>query len=387
MSSEKLKRLLAKKVATSAGIFFAMLFMFAGIVYATTWPSGGPPLAAPGDGNVDLNMGSLWDTDGTNTYIENGRVGVGTTDPRNTLHVKGNGIIIEDNSADLNFWGSGTNYLQIKGHEDKIYFRAQSGGIWNWPNDSKMVIQADGNIGIGTTAPEDILEAELDQNGTTSILVENNTNDTAACSSVKVRTADSTVAFGAYPSNYTLGGLLPHLADRGNIWVYDDTSGFDIVTAAATSDLRIYTGGYAVANERMRINSNGNVGIGTTEPGAYKLYVSGAAHSTGGWSGSDERWKKSITPLADSLEKVAQMQGVNYEWRTEEIPENGFTEGSQIGLIAQEVEKIIPELVHTNDDGFKSVSYERLTAVLVEAIKEQQIQINQLKLEIADISR
>ena len=85
--------------------------------------------------------------------------------------------------------------------------------------------------------------------------------------------------------------------------------------------------------------------IGTMNPGSYKLSVYGAAYSTGGWSGSDERWKKNIEPLENSLEKVSQVQGISFYWRIDEYPDQGFTEGKQIGLIAQEVEKVIPEIV------------------------------------------
>ena len=130
---------------------------------------------------------------------------------------------------------------------------------------------------------------------------------------------------------------------------------------------------------------NGGVGIGITDPGSNKLYVAGAAYSSGGWSGSDERWKKNIEPLEDSLEKVNQLQGVSFDWRIDEYPDQGFTEGKQIGLIAQEVEEVIPEIVHTNDDGYKSVSYEKLTAVMVEAIKTQQKQLEEKQAQIEEL--
>jgi hypothetical protein len=132
----------------------------------------------------------------------------------------------------------------------------------------------------------------------------------------------------------------------------------------------------------------GSVGIGETDPsiiGDNKLYVAGSAYSTVGWSASDERWKKNITQIEDSLDKVSQLQGVTYEWRVDEYPDQGFTEGKQIGLIAQDVEQVIPEIVHTNNDGYKSISYERLTAVLVEAIKELKAENEALRQEIQQI--
>jgi hypothetical protein len=94
---------------------------------------------------------------------------------------------------------------------------------------------------------------------------------------------------------------------------------------------------------------------------------------------SDKRWKKNITPLENALEKVLKLQGVNYQWDTENYPEMEFNEEKQIGFIAQDVEPVLPELVSTDSKGYKSVSYEKMTAVLVEAVKELKTQNDALK--------
>lgn len=85
---------------------------------------------------------------------------------------------------------------------------------------------------------------------------------------------------------------------------------------------------------------------------------------------SDGRLKKNIKPLNSSLDKVINLKGVSYEWK--EDSGMGKGRGREIGLIAQDVEAVIPELVYTDDKGYKSLSYEKLVPVLVEAIKEQQ---------------
>lgn len=87
---------------------------------------------------------------------------------------------------------------------------------------------------------------------------------------------------------------------------------------------------------------------------------------------SDLRYKKDIRPLESSLDKVLQLRGVTYVWDQEKVPGSGYKSGRQIGLIAQEVEKVLPELVHTDTRGYKTLSYDKLAPVLVEAIKEQQ---------------
>jgi hypothetical protein len=116
-----------------------------------------------------------------------------------------------------------------------------------------------------------------------------------------------------------------------------------------------------------------NVGIGTPNPG-YSLTVNGTAWcSNGAWAGSDQRWKKNIQDLqTGTIEKIAKLRAVTYDWRATEYPDLKFSPDHQIGLIAQEVEKEFPALVHTDAQGFKSLSYDKLTAVLVEAVKEQQ---------------
>jgi hypothetical protein len=92
---------------------------------------------------------------------------------------------------------------------------------------------------------------------------------------------------------------------------------------------------------------------------------------------SDERFKKNIQPLQQSLDKVIKLTGVSYDWKTEEYSGMGFTTGRQIGLIAQEVEAVFPELVLTDDNSYKAVAYDKLVPVLIEAVKEQQESINQ----------
>jgi hypothetical protein len=128
-----------------------------------------------------------------------------------------------------------------------------------------------------------------------------------------------------------------------------------------------------------------------------KLEVYGAirggdivAENTSGGSGavkgnsfqylSDERLKKDIHPLADSLSKVLKLQGVSFEWKDGKGPA-----GTQIGFIAQQVEPVVPEVVTTGEDGYKGVDYAKMTALLVEAVKEQQKQIDDLKAQIEDL--
>ena len=88
---------------------------------------------------------------------------------------------------------------------------------------------------------------------------------------------------------------------------------------------------------------------------------------------SDERIKTNIKTIENALDKTLLLRGVEYnDFRIE-------PERKRIGLIAQEVELIIPEVVHTDDKGMKSIEYQNMVGLLVEAIKDQQKQINDLK--------
>ena len=129
------------------------------------------------------------------------------------------------------------------------------------------------------------------------------------------------------------------------------------------------------------IKNNGNIGIGTTNPN-YKLDVAGDAMANHWYTSSDERLKKNSTPIQDALTKVSALNGVMFEWRTEDYPERELNEGKEIGLIAQEVEEVLPEVVSEDYEGYKSVDYSKLTPLLIEAIKAQQGQIKAQQTQI-----
>ncbi len=126
------------------------------------------------------------------------------------------------------------------------------------------------------------------------------------------------------------------------------------------------------STERMRITPGGYIGIGTTTPGTYRLYVAGNAYCTGSWLGSDARYKKNIKTITTALEKVKSIRGTNYEFQTEQFKNKNFSEGKQYGFIAQELKEVLPELVKQDEDGYYAVNYDAVIPVLVEAIKDQQ---------------
>jgi len=95
------------------------------------------------------------------------------------------------------------------------------------------------------------------------------------------------------------------------------------------------------------------------------------------FSASDKRLKDNIKPIENALEKVNKISGVEFDWNSNQ---DTYADGMHdIGVIAQEIEEVIPEVVKTRDNGYKAVKYEKIVPLLIEAIKEQQKQIDELK--------
>jgi hypothetical protein len=132
-----------------------------------------------------------------------------------------------------------------------------------------------------------------------------------------------------------------------------------------------------LATERMRINQNGNIGIGTPLP-SEALEVIGNVKAASYLVTSDERLKKDIITLPDSLAKVLQLRGVNFVWKS--------NDEKTVGFIAQEVEKIYPELVKTDKiSGYKAVQYGNIVAILVEALKQEHSERVQAQRNISSV--
>ena len=130
-------------------------------------------------------------------------------------------------------------------------------------------------------------------------------------------------------------------------------------------------------NDHIVLQTSGGVGIGkvpnTTEN--VKLDVVGKVRADDIVLTSDATLKENIQTLKDGLTKILGLRGVSYQWKDDK---KAAREATEIGLVAQEVEALFPELVSTDSQGMKSLSYSKLIAPLIEAIKEQQGQILEL---------
>lgn len=132
----------------------------------------------------------------------------------------------------------------------------------------------------------------------------------------------------------------------------------------------IFTSGIS----RIHVEQGGDVGIGDTSP-SYKLDVNGTIRATGDVIAySDIRVKENVKTIDSALDKVTKLRGVEFN-------KIGETTKS-IGVIAQEIEEVLPEVVKTDEEGMKAVAYGNITGVLIEAIKELKAEIEELKKQI-----
>jgi len=313
-----------------------------------------------------------------------GKVGIGTEDPKAVFEVRGD-IILRGGAATFDGVRNWFTDSEKKG-------RLRVGAAWGIPglysedtedivlgvhpnkkafigsNGSFMTVQGNGCVGIRTTNPSVSLEVvgptifrDGFSNFKSGTIFEGNRNwfsDNEKKGRVRVGAAWGIPGFYSEDSEDIVLGV------HGSRKAFIGTKG-----------------------NFLTVLGNGNVGIGTEDPGNYRLYVAGNAYSTGSWSGSDIRWKKDVEPLTNSLEKISMLNGVSYYWRTDEFPDMNFSEKKQIGLISQDVEKIVPEIVSTSSDGYKSISYEKISAILIEAVKELKEQNRLLQKKVESLEK
>ncbi|MEL7532550.1 MAG: tail fiber domain-containing protein [Bacteroidota bacterium] len=132
--------------------------------------------------------------------------------------------------------------------------------------------------------------------------------------------------------------------------------------------------------EGIYVENGGSVGIGTDDPQA-KLHVTGLIVSTSSGSPSDFRFKEEISPLENATAMVSQLKAVRYNYKVTEFPQEGFPADAQIGFVAQDLEAVLPHLVHTRPDGYKWVDYAKMTPVLAQSMIEMNERIEKLEEE------
>ncbi len=258
-----------------------------------------------------------------------------------------------------------------------------SGGTISGNTTIQSDLAISGNVGIGTASPAERLTVA----GSMEI-------GTSAADYQHLRIGggnSSGFLYGSYPNfgdgihlgyNYLAGAT-------GGIYTIPNPGGATSRLSLGYGFIGLYiaSGPLAPTFPSLYVVSNGRVGIWITSP-AYTLDVGGSAHSSSFPTSSDNRLKKNIKQLTNVLEKMKEIRGVSFDWNETYEKMGRSTGHREIGVIAQEVERAFPELITTwGDEEYRAVDYGRLTAVLIEAIKEQQKQIEELKVKIAKLEK
>ncbi len=266
---------------------------------------------------------------------DDGNVGIGQISPNAPLQFSnalGNRklVIYEAANNDHQFYGIGLNSsvfrYQVDGtSSNHIFYAATSASA----SSELMRITGLGKVGIGVSLPDQL----LDVNGRARI---------------------------RHLPGFTAG-----------VWMsnsLNSTNGADGAFYGMKTDTE--AGIYIGNNWRFWVNNAGNLTVGGTVTASCGVLVC-----------SDLRYKRNITSLNNSLENILKINGVRYNFKKDEFPERNFSDKNQIGFIAQEIEKIFPEMVFTDEKGYKSVDYARLTPVLVEAMKELKMMNDEFRMK------
>ncbi|NOY61344.1 MAG: hypothetical protein GXO75_20720, partial [Calditrichaeota bacterium] len=371
---------------------------------------GDPGPIGGSNGEVIYNNGGV--ADGSDIYFDdvNNRIGIGLTNPSKKLHVNGTAQM----SGFKMTTGASNNYVLTSDASGNGTWQAMPGGIGGSGSTNYLakftgtssvgnsaMYESGGKIGLGTTSPTGTITIKRNNpNATLS------NNDAHFVLENSYHYGQSLLIFsffgipkggvrGDFQGNFNWhatgqqGHQFYNSIDTSNPIVGMSTSGLIIGGAVgATSNAKLHVIQSAAADivnifdgssEIFTILDGGNVGVKNSNPSNILTIQQGSSTDpiADAWTTySSRRWKKNIKTLKNALDKVQRLRGVSYDWKADSKHD--------IGLIAEEVGEVIPEVVVYEKNGVdaKSVNYARLVAVLIEGMKEQQKQIDKLKSEI-----
>lgn len=324
-----------------------------------------------------------------------GNLGVGTTTPGMKLDITGTvrvgngsnfatndgGLLLYSNNAyKIGFDANGGAPYAIRYNvdlADSSHGHIFSAGPIGSPT-NLMTIRGDGNVGIGTaTAPVD-----------TTTTTGRNSLTISGSSDIGVLefTSPAADADGGKLGQIQFTDKNSSAADKRTAIILAQQDGTTAnLRGGALRFLTRANNTTGVALERMKIDQAGNVGIGTAP--SYKLHVAGLVAGAGAYvNASDARLKKDVQDIDYGLDAVMDLRPVSFHWKDQK---EDWQKGLKLGLIAQEVEKIVPQVVTTaNDDaGTMSIAYGDLTPVLIKAVQELKADNDNQAAEIEELRR
>ncbi len=317
----------------------------------------------------------------------NGRVGIGNSAPVPTeqLHISNSGVV-NLRVESTNSLGAGV-LLSSGTSNSRVYSASQSDADIRFATtgSDRMQITSNGFVGINVLSPKEMLHVSKG-----SILQESNSYPSTDGNWNLIGIDSSLTLYNGHMANSSSSavemGLGTDVTSTSNVpsinWYSDLNPPRDMVFNY------INTYGGSPTTEIMRLLNDGKVLIGaTTPPGSTEiLQVNGDVYANNIGGPSDVKFKKDIKQIDKALEKVSSLEGVQYQWRKEEFKTRNFPDGVSYGLIAQELEKVIPEIVNTNSDGYKSVNYLELIPFLVQSIKELKGEVESLQEQVEKAS-
>ena len=224
---------------------------------------------------------------------------------------------------------------------------------------------ASGNLLVGkTSSTSSTVGSEIrdGQSGYTATFTGNDASNSVL--SIMRNTGDGELIRLRNSSGNAVGKI--SVADSDNVGFLSTVSNHGGIICGTASIVPALSGTY----------SNGATDIGTLTSKWRDAHFSGTVNAANFNTTSDATLKTNVETLTGSLDAVKSLRGVSFDWL-----ENG---NSEVGVIAQEVEAVLPDVVSTNDQGIKSVKYGNMVALLIEAMKEQQAQIDELKAKLGE---
>jgi TfoX/Sxy family transcriptional regulator of competence genes len=297
-------------------------------------------------------------TIGISQIFDNGtNVGIGTTTPQTLLDVINAGTYQFRVADSTSSYSNGRIYFGGLATADPFYYGTVG---WN-QSDQTMRIGAQCGNAVGGiafyTSGSSVAQTEKVRISPTGNLGIGTTTPTAALHVVSTNQ------------------LIHQYSGSAGVftWGQFNSSGDSSINNQANANLIFATNN----SDRGRITAGGNWLLGTTSDNGERLYVSGAIRATGTiTANSDISLKKNLLKIENALEKVEQINGYTYEFKENDSKRHA-------GVIAQEIQTVLPEIVNKGNDGILGVEYGNISALLIEAIKEQNIKIKNLEILLA----